>query len=36
MDWTANWFMIPVCAGAASIAMFSGISEAALQIGVTA
>lgn len=30
MDWTVYWFMFPVCVVVASIAMFSGISGAAL------
>ena len=30
MDWTVYWFMFPVCIVVASVAMFSGISGAAL------
>lgn len=30
MDWTVYWFMLPVCVGIASVAMFSGISGAAM------
>ena len=30
MDWTVYWFMLPVCVVIASVAMFSGISGAAL------
>ncbi len=30
MDWTVYWFMLPVCVAVASVAMFSGISGAAL------
>ena len=30
MDWTVYWFMLPVCVLIASVAMFSGISGAAL------
>lgn len=30
MDWTVYWFMLPVCIVVASVAMFSGISGAAL------
>ena len=30
MDWTVYWFMLPVCIVIAAIAMFSGISGAAL------
>ena len=30
MDWTVYWFMLPVCIVIASVAMFSGISGAAL------
>jgi uncharacterized protein len=30
MDWTVYWFMLPVCIMVASIAMFSGISGAAM------
>ena len=30
MDWTVYWFMMPVCVVVASVAMFSGISGAAL------
>ena len=30
MDWTVYWFMLPVCVGVASVAMFSGISGAAM------
>lgn len=30
MDWTFYWFMLPVCVVVAAIAMFSGISGAAL------
>lgn len=30
MDWTVYWFMLPVCITVASVAMFSGISGAAL------
>lgn len=32
MDWTVYWFMLPVCVVVASVAMFSGISGAALLI----
>ena len=34
MDWTVYWFMLPVCIAIASVAMFSGISGAALLIPV--
>lgn len=34
MDWTVYWFMLPVCVVVASVAMFSGISGAALLIPV--
>ena len=34
MDWTFYWFMLPVCVCVASIAMFSGISGAALLMPV--
>ncbi|MEX2586682.1 MAG: sulfite exporter TauE/SafE family protein [Actinomycetota bacterium] len=30
MDWTVYWFMLPVCVVVAGVAMFSGISGAAL------
>ena len=30
LDWTVYWFMLPVCIAVASVAMFSGISGAAL------
>jgi hypothetical protein len=30
MNWVVYWFMFPVCVGVASVAMFSGISGAAL------
>ena len=30
MDWTVYWFMFPVCIVVASVAMFRGISGAAL------
>lgn len=30
MDWTVYWFMLPVCTVIASVAMFSGISGAAM------
>ncbi len=30
MDWTVYWFMLPVCVAVASVAMFSGISGAAM------
>ncbi len=30
MDWTVYWFMLPACVAIASVAMFSGISGAAL------
>jgi uncharacterized membrane protein YfcA len=30
MDWTVYWFMLPACVLIASVAMFSGISGAAL------
>lgn len=30
MDWTVYWFMFPACVGIAAVAMFSGISGAAL------
>ncbi len=30
MDWTVYWFMLPICIVIASVAMFSGISGAAL------
>ena len=32
MDWIVYWFMLPACIGIASVAMFSGISGAALLI----
>ena len=34
MDWTVYWFMLPVCVVIASVAMFSGISGAAMLIPV--
>jgi uncharacterized membrane protein YfcA len=34
MDWTVYWFMLPVCTVIASVAMFSGISGAALLFPV--
>lgn len=34
MDWLVYWFMLPVCVCVASIAMFSGISGAALLMPV--
>ncbi|WP_034271505.1 sulfite exporter TauE/SafE family protein [Haloechinothrix halophila] len=34
MDWTVYWFMLPVCIAVASIAMFSGISGAAMLVPV--
>lgn len=34
MDWTVYWFMYPVCVVVASVAMFSGISGAAMLIPV--
>ncbi len=34
MDWTVYWFMLPVCIAIASIAMFSGISGAAMLMPV--
>ena len=34
MDWTVYWFMLPVCIAIAGIAMFSGISGAAMLIPV--
>lgn len=34
MDWTVYWFMLPVCVAIASVAMFSGISGAAMLIPV--
>lgn len=34
MDWTVYWFMFPVCIGIASVAMFSGISGAAMLMPV--
>jgi len=34
MDWTVYWFMFPVCVAVASVAMFSGISGAALLVPV--
>lgn len=34
MDWTVYWFMLPVCIVIASVAMFSGISGAAMLIPV--
>ncbi|MGH3648086.1 MAG: sulfite exporter TauE/SafE family protein [Micromonosporaceae bacterium] len=34
MDWTVYWFMLPVCIVVASIAMYSGISGAAMLIPV--
>lgn len=30
MDWTVYWFTLPVCAAIAAVAIFSGISDAAL------
>lgn len=30
MDWSVYWFMLPACILIASVAMFSGISGAAL------
>jgi uncharacterized membrane protein YfcA len=30
VDWTVYWFMLPVCVAVASVAMFSGISGAAM------
>lgn len=30
MDWTVYWFMLPACVAIASVAMFSGISGAAM------
>jgi uncharacterized protein len=30
VDWTVYWFMLPVCVAVATVAMFSGISGAAL------
>jgi hypothetical protein len=30
VDWTVYWFMLPVCVVVASVAMFSGISGAAM------
>jgi hypothetical protein len=32
VDWIVYWFMLPACIGIASVAMFSGISGAALLI----
>lgn len=34
MDWTVYWFMLPACIIIASVAMFSGISGAAMLIPV--
>lgn len=34
MDWTVYWFMFPVCVAVAGVAMFSGISGAALLLPV--
>ena len=34
MDWMVYWFMLPVCVVVASVAMFSGISGAALLMPV--
>ncbi len=34
MDWTVYWFMLPACVVIASVAMFSGISGAAMLIPV--
>jgi uncharacterized membrane protein YfcA len=34
VDWTVYWFMLPVCIVIASVAMFSGISGAAMLIPV--
>lgn len=34
MAWTVYWFMLPVCVGVASVAMFAGISGAALLMPV--
>lgn len=34
MDWTIYWFMFPVCIAIAGVAMFSGISGAAMLIPV--
>lgn len=34
MDWTVYWFMYPVCVVVASVAMFSGISGAAMLVPV--
>ncbi len=34
MDWTIYWFMLPVCVAIAGVAMFSGISGAAMLIPV--
>jgi uncharacterized membrane protein YfcA len=34
MDWTVYWFMLPVCVVIASVAMFSGISGAAMLFPV--
>jgi len=34
VDWTVYWFMLPVCIAVASVAMFSGISGAAMLIPV--
>jgi len=34
VDWTVYWFMLPVCIIIASVAMFSGISGAAMLIPV--
>lgn len=34
VDWTVYWFMLPVCVVIASVAMFSGISGAAMLIPV--
>src|SRR5680860_697799 len=34
VDWIVYWFMLPVCVAIASVAMFSGISGAALLMPV--
>ena len=34
MDWTVYWFMFPACTVIAAIAIFSGISGAALMAQV--
>jgi len=34
VDWTVYWFMLPVCVAIAGVAMFSGISGAAMLIPV--